>query len=86
MDEGDVFLDADIAILGTPPEIYDQYAANMRFEYAFAPDDAYRMGRSHFLSNAMTRAPIFRTAEFEAAYGDAARANMRREFERLQGG
>jgi predicted metal-dependent HD superfamily phosphohydrolase len=83
MGDGDYFLDGDIAILGAPTDIYDRYAADVRVEYSFAPDPLYRAGRSKFLSQAIVIEPLFRTTEFEKAYEETARANMRRELERL---
>jgi len=76
---GDYFLDADIAILGAPPHLYDRYAADVRAEYAWAPDELYRAGRVRFLDGARARARIFRTDAFEHAFAAAARDNMRRE-------
>jgi len=84
MGDGDYFLDADIAILGAPPSLYDQYAEDVRAEYSFAPEPMFRAGRSQFLSKAIERQPLFRRPEFEAAYGAAARENMRRELVRLK--
>jgi predicted metal-dependent HD superfamily phosphohydrolase len=84
-DDGDSFLDADIAILGAPPATYDTYAANVRQEYAWAPDDAYRAGRSAFLKSALARARLFRTDVFETTYASQARANMQRELTTLTG-
>jgi predicted metal-dependent HD superfamily phosphohydrolase len=83
--DGDYFLDADIAILGAPPAVYDAYAANVRQEYAFAPDDLFRAGRSAFLKSALARQRLFRTGVFEAAYAPQARANMQRELSQLTG-
>ena len=82
MGDGDYFLDADIAILGAPPSVYDRYAHDVRAEYSFA-DPVYRAGRSRFLASAIQRQPLFRKPEFETAYAAMARANMRRELARL---
>jgi predicted metal-dependent HD superfamily phosphohydrolase len=81
--DGDYFLDADIAILGAPPGIYDNYAANVREEYSFAPNDLYRAGRSAFLKSALARPRLFRTGIFESTYAAQARANMQRELASL---
>jgi predicted metal-dependent HD superfamily phosphohydrolase len=78
--DGDYFLDADIAILGSPPDTYDAYAIAVRQEYAFAPDDAYRAGRSKFLEAALARPRLFRTDAFDAAYASQARTNIGREL------
>jgi predicted metal-dependent HD superfamily phosphohydrolase len=82
--DGDYFLDADIAILGAPSAIYDRYAADVRTEYRWAPDDAYRAGRSAFLSAAIARPQLFRTATFQNAFDRQARINMRRELDGLK--
>lgn len=81
--QGDLFLDADIAILGAPSAVYDVYAAGVRQEYIFAPDDIYRAGRSHFLSGALARDRYFRTDVFETAYAKQTRENIARELASL---
>jgi predicted metal-dependent HD superfamily phosphohydrolase len=81
--EGDNFLDADIAILGAPPETYDAYATGVRQEYSWADDAAYRTGRSTFLESALARVRLFRTETFEHAYAKQARENMARELASL---
>jgi predicted metal-dependent HD superfamily phosphohydrolase len=83
--DGDYFLDADIAILGAPPRVYERYAADVRQEYAWAPDPAYRAGRTVFLQSASARPRMFRTDAFETAYGQQARVNMRAELASLAG-
>ncbi|MET0545196.1 MAG: hypothetical protein ABWZ40_02695 [Caulobacterales bacterium] len=81
--EGDLFLDADIAILGADGAAYDQYARDVRTEYSAVPEALFRGGRAKFLAGAMDRKPMFRTEIFERAFGDTARANMQREHARL---
>lgn len=77
---GDYFLDADIAILGAPPNIYAQYTIDVRHEYTWVPEPAFRAGRSGFLAGALARPRLFRTDAFEAAYAAQARANMQQEL------
>jgi predicted metal-dependent HD superfamily phosphohydrolase len=81
--DGDYFLDADIAILGAPPLKYDEYAAQVRQEYSWAPDDLYRTGRSAFLAKALARERLFRTDAFQSAYAGQAKENMSRELASL---
>jgi predicted metal-dependent HD superfamily phosphohydrolase len=83
--DGDYFLDADIAILGAPSQVYDRYAEDVRQEYAWASDPAWRAGRSAFLQSALARQRLFRTDAFETAYGQQARINMARELALLGG-
>jgi predicted metal-dependent HD superfamily phosphohydrolase len=78
--DGDYFLDADIAILGAPPAVYSAYTAGVRQEYSWAPDDAFRAGRSAFLSKALTWPRLFRTEVFETTYATQARTNMQFEL------
>lgn len=83
---GDAFLDADIAILGAPPATYERYAAGVREEYAWAPDDLFRQGRRTFLRGALKRQRYFRTDVFESSFGAQARENLTRELDRLETG
>lgn len=78
--DGDFFLDADIAILGAEPDVYDAYVFAVREEYKFAPDAAWRAGRSAFLKSILARPRVFRTEAFETAFGNAARSNIEREL------
>jgi len=82
--DGDYFLDADIAILGAPTTTYDWYAQQVREEYAWASEPAFRAGRSAFLAGAVARSRLFRTDVFEAAYAAQARANMQRELTSIE--
>ena len=43
------FHDADLWILSAPQERFDAYCAQVREEYAFVPQDAYRAGRTAVL-------------------------------------
>ncbi|MEV0421698.1 metal-dependent phosphohydrolase [Streptosporangium canum] len=77
--DGAVLCDADLAILAAPSEIYSAYAAAVRQEYSFVPDDAFRAGRAAVLRSLLDLPTIFRIADLEAA----ARANIHAELERL---
>ncbi|MFC3821473.1 metal-dependent phosphohydrolase [Planomonospora venezuelensis] len=77
--DGAVLCDADLAILAAPPDLYAAYAAAVREEYAFVPDDAFRAGRAAVLRSLLDLPAIFRVSGAEAA----ARANIREELDRL---
>ncbi|WP_218825448.1 metal-dependent phosphohydrolase [Streptosporangium subroseum] len=77
--DGAVLCDADLAILAAPPGIYATYAAAVREEYSFVPDDAFRVGRAAVLRSLLDLPAIFRIADLEAA----ARANIHAELEQL---
>jgi predicted metal-dependent HD superfamily phosphohydrolase len=79
-----VLLDADLAILGARPQRYAAYAQAIRREYAWVPDDAYRLGRSKVLREFLDRPRLFRT---DVMFGDReaqARRNMASELARPQ--
>lgn len=77
------FLDADLAILGSDPERYRRYAADIRAEYSFLSDDAYRAGRAAVLRNFASRERIFFTAEMASRFEMQARENIRWEIRQL---
>jgi predicted metal-dependent HD superfamily phosphohydrolase len=60
-----LFVDLDAGILGAPPDDYRRYAAAIRAEYAFVPDDLYAVGRGRFLEAMLARPRIFLTAGLE---------------------
>jgi predicted metal-dependent HD superfamily phosphohydrolase len=75
-----VLLDADLGILGAPPERYLEYAQAIRREYAFVPDAAYRRGRTDVLRNFLNRPRIYRTEPMLATREEQARRNLEAEF------
>ncbi|GGK89302.1 hypothetical protein Ppa06_54010 [Planomonospora parontospora subsp. parontospora] len=77
--DGAVLCDADLAILAAPPEVYAAYAAAVREEYAFVPDEAFRTGRAAVLRSLLDLPAIFHSAGASVWEG-AARENMRGEI------
>jgi len=78
-----VLLDADLAILSAEERRYARYAADVRREYAWVADAAFRAGRTKVLEGFLARPRIYRTERMHAAAEEAARANLRTEIERL---
>lgn len=75
------FVDADIAILGAPAEIYDRYARGVFEEYSPSVSEAqYRLGRRAFLRSQLARPALFHTSWFAERYGPQARENLTREL------
>lgn len=74
-----VLLDADLAILAAPVEVYDAYVAAIRDEYAFVPDEVFRRGRAVVLRQLM-EGKIFNTKSM-STLEPAARKNLERELE-----
>tara|TARA_R110001599_G_scaffold39891_3_gene121571 strand:+ start:68 stop:655 length:588 start_codon:yes stop_codon:yes gene_type:complete len=84
-DENDValFLDIDLSILGAAAPVFDQYEADVRAEYAFVPDEAFRAGRLRILKSFSDRETIYFTAEGRQRWDQQARANLGRSIAQL---
>jgi predicted metal-dependent HD superfamily phosphohydrolase len=81
--DGQVLLDADLAILGATDDTYDEYARAIRREYAWVPEDAYRVGRARVLEGFLQRPRIFITDALFTRFEKRARLNLRRELAAL---
>jgi predicted metal-dependent HD superfamily phosphohydrolase len=77
------FIDADMSIIGTPPDVYDAYAQAVRREFSSVSSPMFNRGREAFLAKQLTRTSLFHTPWFRARYEDAARANLARELATL---
>jgi predicted metal-dependent HD superfamily phosphohydrolase len=77
------FHDADLWILGAPPERYAEYTRQVRQEYAAVPDDAFRSGRAAILAPFLAREAIYATDHAREHWEDAARVNVATELQEL---
>jgi predicted metal-dependent HD superfamily phosphohydrolase len=75
-----LFIDADLSILGSSPENYLRYSRQIRLEYAHFPDDQYYAGRRKILKDFLNRKCIFLTVEFSNRYEARARLNLEKEL------
>ncbi|MFF1872001.1 hypothetical protein [Kitasatospora herbaricolor] len=82
--DGEVLCDADLAVLGGPPEAYAAYAAAVREEYAFVPDEAFRAGRAEILRGLLALPALYRTPAALERFDAAARVNLAEELGRLE--
>ena len=78
-----LFLDADLAILGAPPETYAQYVEAIRREYAWVPELRYRRGRGRVLQSFLERSRIYQTPAMFARFETPARLNISLEIKAL---
>lgn len=83
--DGEVLCDADLAILASAPKEYAEYAAQVREEYAFVPDEAFREGRAAVLRQLLGLPRLFRTPYGIAEWEPRARQNLTTELELLTG-
>jgi predicted metal-dependent HD superfamily phosphohydrolase len=68
--------DIDLAILGQPPQRFQEYEAAIRAEYAHVPDAAFNAGRAAILQRFLDRPHIYQTEPFRSRYEEAARRNL----------
>ncbi|MGK5553279.1 HD domain-containing protein [Actinomadura kijaniata] len=77
---GQVLCDADLAILGSDPDRYAAYAAAVREEYAFVPDEFFRAGRAQVLGGLLELPALFHTPAARERFEERARHNVRTEL------
>ncbi|MEU6775568.1 hypothetical protein [Streptomyces sp. NPDC046759] len=81
--DGQVLCDADLAILAAAPSAYAAYTAEVREEYHFVPNDAFREGRSAVLRQLLELPRLFRTPYGREHWETTARYNLASELEML---
>lgn len=80
-----ILLDADLAVLGSPEDRYQRYAADIRREYAWVPEEDYRNGRAKVLEAFLSRPRIYWNDVLYQERDARARRNLTEELERLSG-
>jgi predicted metal-dependent HD superfamily phosphohydrolase len=81
--DADLFLDADLAILGAADETYLAYSEAIRREYSWVPDAAYREGRLKVLTSFLGRERLYYTGPMAERFEARARSNMSNEIRTL---
>jgi len=82
-EENQLFLDADLAILGSNKKAYTQYTQQVRKEYAIYDDATYFSGRKKVLKMFLEKEKIYKTQYFHDKYEKQARVNMLIEYNSL---
>ncbi|WP_285789397.1 metal-dependent phosphohydrolase [Micromonospora sp. NBRC 101691] len=82
--DGALLCDADLAVLGSDPQRYDDYAARVRREYAHVPEPAFRAGRARVLAGLLALPALFRLPAPATRWEAPARANLARELATLR--
>mmetsp|Transcript_876 Transcript_876/g.1974 ORF Transcript_876/g.1974 Transcript_876/m.1974 type:complete len:481 (-) Transcript_876:29-1471(-) len=73
-----LFMDFDMAILGSPWERYEEYSKQIREEYIHVPLAIYCKARAKFLSSCTT-ATTFTSSTFQSSHEQQAKDNMAQE-------
>ena len=82
---GQLFVNLDLAILASPRNRYQEYAADIRTEYtSHYSEEEYCVGRTHFLGTMLEKDQIFYPMPELALSEDVARSNLRWELEKLR--
>lgn len=81
---GEVLCDADLAVLAGSPADYAAYAAAVREEYGFVPDEDFRAGRAAVLRQLLDLPRLFRTPYGQEHWESVARRNLSTELELLE--
>ena len=81
---GRALCDADLAILASGAERYDDYIAGVRRDYAHISDADFKSGRVAVLHDLAGREQLFHTAYGREQWEPAARANLARELAGLE--
>ncbi|MFD8979399.1 hypothetical protein [Streptomyces sp. NPDC059564] len=80
---GEALCDADLAVLAGAPQDYAAYAAAVRAEYGFVPDEAFRTGRAAVLRQLLALPRLFRTPHGATHWEAPARRNLTAELDAL---
>lgn len=83
--ESRLLLDIDLSILGREPAVFAEYDRQIRAEYGWVPQEAYREGRAKILAGFLTRPAIYQTAHFRERYERQARLNVAAAIGALRG-
>jgi predicted metal-dependent HD superfamily phosphohydrolase len=78
-----LFLDMDLAILGSTPVEFTAYEEAVRREYGWVPEALWSEGRRKVLQSFLARPAIYASPPFRASHEAAARENLTRSLERL---
>ena len=81
--DSDLLLDIDLAILGSPPERFSSYEADVRQEYAWVPQTVYQEKRVALLQRFVDRPRLYRSAPAFEMFEAQARINLSEAVLRL---
>lgn len=81
-----LFLDMDLSILGSTPQVFAAYDAAIAHEYAHVPSALYRTGRSAILRSFLERPRLYFSDWGHGLFETIARANLATTIRRLDAG
>ncbi len=81
--EHKLFLDSDLAILGSSEMRYSEYSSAIRKEYSWVSDEVYKIERVKVLEKFLTREKIYYTNIMQQNFEEKARENLMSEIKSL---
>ena len=78
-----IMLDIDLSILGAARVRFDEYESQVRQEYAWVEDRAFREGRTRILNQFLARPVIYNTPFFRERLEAQAQENLKRSIAAL---
>ena len=72
--------DIDLSILGADQDEYDAYTIEVRQEYSWVPEEAFRVGRLKVLKSIFSKGTFFHHKACAALWEARAQENVRREM------
>jgi predicted metal-dependent HD superfamily phosphohydrolase len=78
-----LFLDMDLAILGSAPDEFAAYEEAVRREYGWVPEALWIEGRTTVLQGFLARSAIYASPRFRLRLETTARENLTRSLEQL---
>lgn len=82
-EDGQLFLDMDMAILGASEQRYRDYVRQVRKEFRKFPNFLYKPGRRKVLTHFLAQERIYKSQQFFDRFEEAARKNIAWELENL---
>jgi len=73
-----LIVDIDLTILGTSPEVYDEFERKIRKEYKLVPTFIYRKKRKQLLQSFLNNDSIYNLDCFKDKFESAARKNIKK--------
>lgn len=83
--DGQLMVDIDLSSLGAAAAVFDKNGRSIRQEFAHVDEGAYRASRAAILHKFAARQRIYLTEHFFKRYEKAARANLRRAIDAMEG-
>jgi predicted metal-dependent HD superfamily phosphohydrolase len=82
-EDAKLLVDVDLSILGAAEPRFAEYERQIRQEYEWVPEDAFRQRRARVLASFLDRSSIYSTAWFAARLEEQARKNLSRSLKEL---